>query len=227
MRIGVLGTGMVGQALSEKLDELGHEVVIGTREVDAALSRTDPPRPGMTSFAEWHGVNPGVAVGTFAQAAAHGEIVINATSGNGSIDALNAAGADNLEGKILIDVANPLDFSAGFPPTLSVANTDSLGEQLQRAFPQAKVVKTLNTINASLMVDAGAVNGGEHHVFVSGDDPGAKAEVTQHLREWFGWRHVIDLGDISTARGTEMYLALWIRLLGPVGTSTFNINVVR
>jgi len=227
MRIGVLGTGMVGQALSEKLSQSGHEVVIGTRDVDAALSRTDPPRPGLVSFAEWHGANPGIAVGTFAQAAAHGEILFNATAGNASIDALNAAGPDNLADKILIDVANPLDFSAGFPPTLTVANTDSLAEQLQRAFPQAKVVKTLNTINASVMVDPGAVNGGEHHVFVSGDDAGAKAEVTKHLRDWFGWRHVIDLGDITTARGTEMYLALWIRLLGPVGTSTFNVHIVR
>jgi 8-hydroxy-5-deazaflavin:NADPH oxidoreductase len=228
MNIGVLGTGMVGQTLSGKLASEGHEVVIGTRDVDRAIARTEPPRPGMQSFAAWHEENPEVRVGTFAEAAAHGEILVNATSGTGSLEALRAAGAQNLGDKILIDITNPLDFSRGAPPSLSVSNTDSLGEQIQRAFPEARVVKTLNTISAPVMVDPTGVGGGDHHIFVSGDDADAKAEVTRLLGEWFGWRarSVIDLGDITTARGAEMYVALWIRLMMGRGSPMFNIKIV-
>jgi 8-hydroxy-5-deazaflavin:NADPH oxidoreductase len=133
--------------------------------------------------------------------------VVNATSGAGSLDALRQAGGANLEGKVLVDVANPLDFSRGMPPTFSVANTDSLGEQIQRAFPGVRVVKSLSTITAALMVDPGQVAGGDHHVFVSGDDPDAKAQVMRLLTDGFGWRQVIDLGDITSARAAEMYVA--------------------
>jgi predicted dinucleotide-binding enzyme len=227
MRVGVLGTGMVGQTLAAALAGVGNDVAIGTRDPEAAEARTEAPRPGMPSFAQWHAANPEVAVVTFADAAAHGEILINATAGAGSLDALRAAGEANLEGKILIDLSNPLDSSRGMPPTLFVANTDSLGERIQRAFPGAKVVKTLNTVTASVMVDPNGVGGGDHHVFVSGDDDAAKAEVTQLLQEWFGWRHVIHLGDITTARGAEMYVALWIRVMAATGSPTFNIRIVR
>jgi predicted dinucleotide-binding enzyme len=227
MKIGILGTGIVGQTLAAKLAAEDHEVVIGTRDVAAALARTEAPWPGMVSFSEWHAANPAVVVGTFAEAAAHGEIALVATHGTSCLDVVRSAGEENLAGKILIDISNPLDFSGGFPPSLSVSNTDSLGEQLQRALPDTKVVKTLNTVNALVMVDPGSVAGGDHHLFVSGDDAGAKAEVTRLLGEWFGWRDVIDLGDITTARGTEMYLALWVRLIGPMGSPSFNIKVVR
>ena len=108
-----------------------------------------------------------------------------------------------------------------------MCNTDSLGEQIQRAFPGARVVKALNTVTAAMMVNPQAVGGGDHHVFVSGDDPEAKGEVTRLLRDWFGWRNVLDLGDITTARGTEMYLALWIRMMIAMGSPMFNIKVVR
>jgi 8-hydroxy-5-deazaflavin:NADPH oxidoreductase len=226
MRIGILGTGMVGQALAGALAGRGHDVAIGTRDVEAALARTEPPRPGLTSFAEWHQANPDVQVRTFAEAAAHGEIVLIATTGTTAVDVAGSV-AEHLEGKILIDISNPLDFSGGFPPSLSVVNTDSLGEQVQRALPAVKVVKTLNTVNALVMVDPQAVGGGDHQLFVSGDDPGAKAEVTRLLGEWFGWTNVMDLGDITTARGTEMYLALWVRLIGVVGGPNFNIKIVR
>ena len=128
--------------------------------------------------------------------------------------------------KILIDVANPLDFSKGMPPTLSVCNTDSLGEQIQRAFPGAKVVKTLNTVNSNVMVDPSLVDGGDHHVFVSGNDEGAKAEVTRILKEWFGWKNVLDLGDITSARGAEMLLSLWLRLSMTLQTPMATIKVV-
>ena len=225
MKVGVLGTGMVGRTLSEKLGELGHDVVIGTRDVGAVMV-AEPGRPGQEAFADWHTRHAEVAVGTFEQAAVHGELLFVATFGMTALDALRAAGRRNVEGKILVDVSNPLDFSQGFPPTLSVSNTDSLGEQIQRAFPGARVVKALNTVNAAVMVQPAAVAGGDHHVFVSGDDEAAKAEVTAILRDGFGWRHVIDLGDITTARGTEMYLALWVRLMGPLGTPMFNVKVV-
>ena len=148
------------------------------------------------------------------------------TAGAGTLEALHAAGAANLAGKVVIDVTNPLDFSKGFPPRLSICNDDSLGEQIQRAFPSARVVKSLNTVTCSVMVDAARLPG-EHVMFVAGNDAAAKAEVTALLRDGFGWRTVIDLGDIGQARGTEMYLPLWVRLYGALGTAEFNLAIVR
>jgi len=226
MRVAVLGTGGVGQTLAAKIAELGHEVMVGTRDVQAALDRTDAGWGAMV-FSDWHAAHPDVKVGTFAEAAAHAEVVINATAGAASLDALQAAGAKNVEGKILIDVSNPLDFSSGMPPTLSVCNTDSLGEQIQRAFPGAKVVKTLNTVNMNLMVEPSLVAGGDHHIFVSGNDAAAKAEVTRILKEWFGWKNVIDLGDMSSARGPEMLLPLWLQLSMASQGDLVTIKIVR
>ena len=226
MRVGVLGTGGVGQTLAAKFASLGHDVMMGTRDVQAARARAEAGW-GATVLSEWLAKNPEVKLGTFAEAASHGEIVVNATAGMASLDALKLAGAENLDGKVLIDVSNPLDFSQGFPPALSVCNTDSLAEQIQRAFPGAKVVKTLNTVNMDLMVGPGLVAGGDHHVFVSGNNEGAKAEVTKILKDWFGWRDVIDLGDITSARGTEMLLALWLRLSMVMQTPMATIKVVR
>lgn len=202
MRIGVLGTGMVGRTLAAKLRELGHDVRVGSRGAG------DDAVP-------------------FAEAAAHGELVLNCTAGVASLEALESAGAANLADKPLIDVANPLDFSAGMPPTLAVANTESLGERIQAVFPRARVVKALNTVNAEVMVDPKAVPG-EHAIFVCGDDEGAKSRVVELLGE-LGWppERVIDLGDISAARGTEMYLPLWLRLMGALGTARFNIAIAR
>jgi predicted dinucleotide-binding enzyme len=226
MRVAVFGTGVVGQTLAAKIADLGHEVMVGTRDVAAAVARTEPGMAGGQPFSEWASQHADVKVGTFAEAAAHGEVLFNATNGEGSISALEMAGAENLSGKLLIDVANPLDFSRGMPPTLFVSNTDSLAEQIQRAFPEARVVKALNTVNAHLMVDPSQAAGGEHTVFVSGDDQSAKDEVIRILREWFGWKHVIDLGDITTARGPEMYMALWLRLWGALQSNMFTIKVV-
>ncbi len=177
---------------------------------------------------DWLGkVGANAMVGSLAQAAAYGEILFNATNGGGSLEALALAGEANLNGKILIDISNPLDFSRGMPPTLFVSNTDSLGEQIQRAYPQVKVVKTLNTVTASLMVNPRQLANGDHHVFVSGNDAGAKAHVVNLLTTWFGWQHVIDLGDITTARGPEMYLPIWLRLWGALGIGLFNVKVVK
>ncbi len=225
MKIAVIGTGMVGRALASRTAELGHDVVIGTRDPDATLARTEPDQMGNPPFATWSAEQPGIALLPLADAAAHGELVVNATSGGGSLDALQAAGESNLAGKVLLDIANPLDFSNGFPPTLFVKDTDSLGEQIQRAFPQSKVVKTLNTLSASVMVDPAALDG-DHSLFVSGDDAVAKATVTELLRS-FGWNDVIDLGDLSSARGTEMLLPIWLRLMGALGTAQFNFKIVR
>ena len=164
--------------------------------------------------------------GSFADAAAFAEIVVNATAGTASMAALEQAGAHNLSAKVLLDVANPLDFSQGMPPTLSVCNTDSLGEQIQRAFPDAKVVKALNTVNAYVMVDP-AIVPGSHTVFMCGDDDAAKAQVAELLQS-FGWpeQDIMDLGGIANARGPEMYLPLWLRLYGATGTGHLNIKVL-
>lgn len=226
MKIGILGTGVVGQTLAGRLSGLGHEVIVGTRDVSATLANTKPTPYGLPPYSVWQKDHPAVKLGTFAEAAAHGEMLLNCTSGHASLDALKAAGERHLNGKVLIDVANPLDFSKGFPPFLTVCNTDSLGEQIQRTFPQVKVVKTLNTTNAMVMVNPSLVPG-EHNLFLSGNDDGAKDSVRKLLRA-MGWRDstIIDLGDISTARGTEQLLPLWVRLYAKFQNPMFNFHVV-
>lgn len=215
MKLGILGTGMVGNAIGTKLIQLGHEVKMGSRT------------PSNEKAAEWVKANgPKASQGTFADAAAFGEIVFNCTAGTASIEALKQAGERNLQSKILIDISNPLDFSQGMPPTLTICNTDSVGEQIQRAFPNVKVVKTLNTVNCNVMVNPSLVPG-DHDVFMSGNDAAAKSKVREVLTQWFGWKSVIDLGDISTARGTEMYLPLWVRLYALFQKPNFNIKVVK
>jgi predicted dinucleotide-binding enzyme len=226
VRFGILGTGVVGKTIAARLARLGHEVMVGTRSPEETLSRTEPDTYGNPPFSAWHAEHPEVRLGTFGDAAAHGEMVLNATAGAVSLEVFELAGEDNLNGKILIDVANPLDFSKGMPPTLSVSNTDSLGEQIQRRFPEAKVVKTLNTMNAYLMVDPAQLSATDHTVFVSGDNVEAKARVTDLLRS-FGWSDIIDLGDITTARGAEMLLPIWLRLFGALQKPIFNFKIVR
>ncbi len=226
MRFAILGTGVAGKTIAARLADLGHEVMVGTREPAETLSRTEPDRYGNPPFSAWQEEHPEVRLGTFAEAAAHGEMVVNATAGAVSLEVLEQAGEDNLGGKILMDIANPLDFSQGFPPTLLVSNTDSLGEQIQRRFPEAKVVKTLHTMNAYLMVDPAQLAATDHTVFVGGDDAEAKAEVSELLRS-FGWTDIIDLGDITTSRGTEMLLPIWVRLIGVLQKPIFNFKIVR
>jgi len=216
MRIGVLGTGMVRKTIATKLVALDHEVMMGSRTADSETA------------SEWvASAGAGASQGTFEDAAAFGELVFNCTSGTGSLEALEMAGAEHLARKTLVDVANPLDFSHGMPPSLVVSNTDSLGEQIQRAFPDARVVKALNTVNHEVMVDPEKVPG-EHDVFVCGNDETATAEVVELLRS-FGWavENIVDLGDISAARGTEAYLLLWLRLRGAFQTGHLNIKVLR
>lgn len=221
----VLGTGIVGRTVAAKLASLGHDVVIGTRDPASTLARTEPDGMGNPPFAHWHAEHDQVRLETFAEAAALGATIVNATSGGQSIEVLQAAGAPNLSGKVLIDIANPLDFSHGMPPTLDPVGIDSLGERIQRTFPDALVVKTLNTMNCAVMVDPARV-AGEHTVFVSGDDTGAKKAVTELLGS-FGWPEadVVDLGGIVTARGVEMILPLWLNLYGALGHGDFNFHV--
>jgi predicted dinucleotide-binding enzyme len=226
MRFGILGTGVVGKTIAARLAGLGHEVMVGTRDPGETMSRTESDQYGNPPFSAWQQEHPEVKLGTFGEAATHAEMVVNATAGIVRLEALDMAGEENLNGKVLIDVSNPLDFSKGMPPTLSVSNTDSLGEQIQRRFPEAKVVKTLHTMNAYLMVDPAQLARGDHTVFVCGDDAEAKDKVTELLRS-FGWTDILDLGDISTARGTEMLLPIWLRLFGALQKPVFNIKIVR
>jgi len=227
MKIGIIGTGIVGQTIGSKLIEVGKDVMYGTRDVTKTLARTEPDAYGNPPFSEWKEQHPKAKLGTFQEAASHGEIVINATTGVASLTALTLAGQENLHGKILIDIANPLDFSQKFPPLLAVCNTDSLGEQIQNAFPEVKVVKTLNTVNCYVMVNPEALPG-DHNVFVSGNDADAKAQVSRMLIDCFGWKqeNLIDLGDITTSRGTEMLLPIWVRLYGAMQHPNFNFHIV-
>lgn len=217
MRIAILGTGMVGRGLAGRFADLGHSVTVGTRDPERSTS-------GGSEYALWLAAQPTIDTRTFAEAAAAGEVVINATNGHVSLEVLRGAGAENFAGKVLVDVANPIEFGPD-GLTLFVKDTDSLAEQIQRAFPDARVVKTLNTLNVSMMVNPGQL-ADETTVFISGDDDAAKATTTGLLHE-LGHRDVIDLGDITTARGTEMWLSLWFRLMQSLGTATFNLKIVR
>jgi len=206
---------MVGNTIGSKLVQLGHEVKMGSRTVNNPKA------------AEWVKANGSKASqGTFSDAAAFGEVVFNCTAGSVSLEALNLAGKENLKGKVLVDLSNPLDFSHGMPPTLTVCNNDSVGEQIQRAFPDAKVVKALNMVNCVVMVNPSLVPG-DHDIMMSGNDANAKSRVREMLTKWFGWKSVVDLGDISAARGMEMYVPLWLRLMGLYQNPNFNIKIAK
>ena len=215
MKIGVLGTGTVGQTIGTKLVHLGHEVMMGARDVD---------NPKAVAWSKEEG-GPHASFGNYANAASFGEIIFNCTLGSASLDALRLAGADNLKGKVLVDTSNPLDYSTD-NWSLTVSNTDSLGEQIQREFPDTFVVKSLNTINADAMINPTKL-AERTDVFVSGNDTEAKATVVRILREWFGWKSIIDLGDITTSRAVESYVLLWRSLRKVVSSYQFNIKLVR
>jgi predicted dinucleotide-binding enzyme len=217
VKIAILGTGMVGATLGTKLVQQKREVMMGSRTAN---------NDGAQKWLQSVGGNG--RIGTFAEAAAFGEIIFDCINGANALGALRLAGADNLRDKILIQVGNPLDFSQGMPPSLTVCNTDSLGEQTQREFPATRVVKALNTVNCEVMINPARVPG-DHALPICGNDAQAKAEVARRLSEWFGWKpsNIVDIGDITGARGTEMYLPLWLRLWGAIGTPVFNIQLVH
>jgi predicted dinucleotide-binding enzyme len=215
MRVGVLGTGQVGQTLGSRLVATGHDVVMGSR-----TATNEHAAAWVAAHAER------AAAGTFADAAAHGEVIVNATGGVVSIAALQLAGAENLAGKVLIDVSNPMKPDSGFPPQLDPVGDDSKAEQIQREFPDARVVKALNTMNCEVMADPSLL-AGEHDVFMAGDDESAKQVVREVLRG-FGWpdTSIRDLGGISAARGLEMYITFWIGLRISLGQNHFNVRLV-
>lgn len=229
MKTAILGTGVVGQTIATKLHELGHHVMIGTRDVTETLAVTKPNPMTGTTFNDWHMSHTKIELGTFAQAAAFAHIVFNALNGGGTVAAFKSCNAADLDGKIIIDISNPLDFSKGFPPFLmdGLNNTNSLGEELQKTLPNAKVVKTLNTMTAMLMTNP-AMLAGNHTNFICGNDADAKAEVIKLLHQ-FGWSaaNILDLGDITNARGTEAILPIWLRIYGALKTGIFNFGIVK
>ncbi|OGL26357.1 NADP oxidoreductase [Candidatus Saccharibacteria bacterium RIFCSPHIGHO2_12_FULL_49_19] len=223
MVVAVLGTGMVGQAHAERMAELGHEVTIGTRSVKKALARMEPGR--MTEpFGVWAKKHKTVKVAAFSDAARHSEHIINALSGQAALKVLKSLRSE-LAGKVLVDISNPLDFSSG-ELKLFFVNDDSLGEQIQKALPATYVVKAFNTMNATVQVNPKSVASGDHHLFVAGNDKKAKAEVAK-LAKSYGWKNIVDLGDIKSARGMEMILPIWVNLFGIMGTAQFNFKIVE
>jgi 8-hydroxy-5-deazaflavin:NADPH oxidoreductase len=227
MKVAILGTSNVGQTFATKFIELGHEVMLGTRNVENTLARKATDNYGSLPFGEWHTQNPTGQLGTFDDTVAFGEIVLNALQGAISVSTIESVPAASFEGKIFIDISNPLDFSKGFPPTLldGLNNDNSLGEEIQKTIPNAKVVKTLNTMYSGLMINPRAL-GEDSSVFVSGNDAEAKATVKAILAS-FGWKEseILDLGDITTARGTEAILPLWLRIYGATQNGFFNLKV--
>ena len=220
MKIAVLGTGMVGDTIGSRLIELGHSVMMGSRTANNENAK---------AFVSKH--KGKATAGTYADASAFGEIMFNCTKGEGSVEALNQAGKPNLNGKVLVDISNPLDFSNGImPPTLipSLSNTNSLGEEIQKIFPEVKVIKTLNTMWCGLMVNPAMIANGDHTNFICGNDSEAKQKVRSILHE-FGWKNenILDLGDISSARGTEAVLPIWLRIWGATQNGAFNFKVTN
>jgi 8-hydroxy-5-deazaflavin:NADPH oxidoreductase len=222
MTIAILGTGSVGQTLAEKLIEIGHTVVMGTRDVAATVARE--------KFADWHSKHQAVALSTMNDAVQKADIIINALKGEATLAAFASLSAEHLTHKIVIDIANPLDSSKGFPPSLTaeLCNTNSLGEALQNAIPAARVVKTLSTMWCGIMVNPNMINQGQHINYICGNDAEAKATVKALLLE-MGWTEasILDLGDITNARGTEAYLLLWIRIYAATSNGAFNMNIVK
>jgi predicted dinucleotide-binding enzyme len=226
MKVGILGTGSVGRALAEGFVREGHDVVVGTRDVDELMARTEPDRMGTPPFSQWLTEQTGVRVGPFGAVGEHAELLVNATLGSASVDVLRAAGLADAPGRIVIDASNALDHSGGFPPSLFVVNTDSLAEQIQREFPDARVVKAWNTMTASLMTNPGLLAGGDHSIPICGNDDDARRQVADLLRS-FGWRDVVDLGDLTAARGMEAYVLFWLGLYGAAGSPLVNVKIVR
>lgn len=230
MRIAVLGTGIVGQTLSSGLAGLGHDVMMGTRDVQEKLLEEGNDRYGNPPLKEWIKKNEAVKLVSFADAAEFGEIVINATNGGNALNALDLANEENLTGKIIVDVSNPIDFTEAGAPFLieGLNNTNSLGEEIQKEFPETKVIKTFNTVNCSLMVNPNSLGGGDHVNYISGNDADAKSKVKRLLKE-LGWKdgNIVDLGDITAARAQESFLLMWLKVMETIGTEEFNFQIVK
>jgi 8-hydroxy-5-deazaflavin:NADPH oxidoreductase len=218
---------MVGQTFAAKLVELGYQVRIGTRDVASTMAKKDRNQYGAPSFAEWHSHHPNVQVGTFSETAKFGDLIFLCTNGAATLDVIRLAGSENFKAKTVLDISNPLDFSKGMPPFLipQFANTNSLAEEIQKALPEANLVKTLNIVNCEVMVNA-RKSGGDPTMFVAGNNAKAKVEVSSILKQ-FGWTDVIDLGDITGARGLEMLLPIWLRIWQATQNGYFGFKIVR
>ena len=226
MKVGIFGTGEVGQTLASALVRKGHDVCVGTRDVEKKMKEKASGEETV-SFREWLAKNKKVRLAAFADAAAHGDLLMNATAGHGSLEALSKAKPVDLRGKILIDIANALGPWGEGPVELFVVNNDSLAERIQRAHPGLHVVKALNTVTAHIMVNPAGLAGGDHDVFIAGDDPGSRDRVARFLRDEFGWRTVLDLGDLTAARALEMMIMVWAKILEALGTADFNFKIAR
>jgi len=226
MNIGIFGTGVVGQTLGAALVGRGHEVMLGTRDVRRKMEEK-PSEGDSVTFRDWLSKHKKVLLGTFAEAAAHGDLLINATAGHASLEALAKARPADLRAKILIDVSNALGPWRAGEMEMFVVNTDSLAERIQRAYPSTLVVKSLNTVTAHVMVNPAGLAGGDHDVFVAGNDPEARDRVARFLRDEFGWRTVLDLGDLTAARGLEMMIMVWLKIWTALGTADFNYKIAR
>ena len=224
MKIGILGSGSVAQTLAGKLLPRGHEVMISGRDIDSVKETL----PSAKVFAETMRDRGFLSsAGSYQNAASFGEMIINATVGIASVDVLGSIPKKDLRGKILIDLANPLDFSKGFPPSVAYCHEESLGEKIQAELPDTRVVKTLNMVNALMMVDPSLAKG-DSDIMIAGNDANAKEWVAKNiLMNEFGWKNIIDLGDIQAARGMEMYLPLWVRMMGAFNSPHFNIKIVH
>jgi predicted dinucleotide-binding enzyme len=201
--------------------------MMGTRDVAASMANTQPSAYGMPSFGVWHKDHKGIRVATFAEAAQFGDVLINASNGGAALQVLGLAKLDTVGNKVLIDVSNDLDASKGMPPMSRSSDVAGagLGERIQAAYPSLRVVKTLNTMNVQIMVNPASVPG-DSTVFMSGNDVQAKKTVEEILQS-FGWKDILDLGDISSSRSVEMLLPVWLRAMGVIGHATFNFKIAR
>jgi 8-hydroxy-5-deazaflavin:NADPH oxidoreductase len=229
MKIAVFGTGMVGQTLAVALATKGHQITIGTRDVQASLHNTQPHPFGIPGFGTWYQAHKEIALATFADAAAGSELLINGTNGSAILDIMTGVPATAFAGKVMIDAANALDLSKGMPPRVGITDAlgASIGERLQAAYPALRVVKALNTVTAYAMLNPAAVPGGDSTLFMAGNDAAAKATVLALLQS-YGWQDVLDLGDISNAAATELMMPIWLRVWSKLGQTTiFNYKIVR
>lgn len=224
MKIAVLGTGIVGQAHASKLVELGHDVAMGTHDVQKKRADTEPGRMSQPPFADWIKANPKVQLATLADAVQHGEVIIEALKGEAVVEELKSL-SSGLDGKLLVEISNALDFSTS-PPSFFVCNNNSLGEQIQGALPNTKVVKAFNTMNANVQVEPQKLAGGDHQLFIAGNDADAKAKVSE-LAKSYGWQNILDLGDIKSARGMEMIMPLWLEIMGVLKMTAYNFKIAR
>lgn len=228
MKIAILGTGMVGQALATALAAKGHEVTIGTRDVEKSRASSQPNAYGMPAFGTWYAGQRAIGLATFADAVVGADLVINASNGATSLKTLELANLDQAGDVILWDIANDLDFSKGMPPASAISDKNGAGlaERIQARFPNLRVVKTLSSMNAAIMLNPSLVANGDSTVFVSGNDADAKNTTIEVLTS-FGWTDILDLGDIATSRSVELLMPVWMALYGVLGNTPFNFKIAR